>query len=319
MSEEKKAREIDLLDLFKSIGRGISNAINGFGNIILWNIRTAVKYYWLLLAFCLIGVVIGVYTFINFEPAYQAEMVLRSNTIPTHEMVPYVNQLANADFDKEKIDFAAIFNLDTSEVKDIVAVEAFYYVDLNKDGILDYVDYDEKFNAKDTTHVLDEKQLQVRATIKTPVQFNIMSDAIVNYIERNKHFQRANKARIEKVSKLVTTLDRELYLIDSLERKRFFDTEQSAHLEFGKSLVVGDGKQQLFYYDKMRIIQEINKKKDDILINPEIVSIVSPFPVQSTPTQSNFAALIIRLIELVFIGYFVAVILELIAFIKKKL
>ena len=319
MSEEKKAREIDLLDLFKSIGQGIRNAIDGFGNIILWNIKTALKYYWLILSFGVVGIILGVITFVNFEPAYQAEMVLRSNTIPAHEMVPYVNQLAKADFDKEQKAFAAIFKLDTTEVKKIVAIEAFYYVDLNKDDILDYVDYDNNFNAKDTTHTLHDKQLLVRATIKSPEQFNLMSDAIVSYIKRNKHFENANNARIEKTNVLVNAMDRELQLVDSLERKKFFETADAAHLQFGKSLVVGDGRQQLFYHDKMRIIKEINDKKDEILINPDIVSIVSPFPVQSTPTQSNFMALIIRLIELLLIGYVVSAGLELVAFIKKKL
>ena len=319
MSDEKKAREIDLLDLFKSMGDGIINGINSLGNLILWNIKTALKYYWLLGVFGAVGIVLGLITYFNFEPAYQAEMVLRSNSVPAYEMVPYINQLGEVNFEKENVSFAKIFKLDTAQVKQIQSIEAFYYVDLNKDGIIDYVDYDNDFNARDTANNIDKRQLLVRATINNPEQFNVMSDAIANYINRNTHFQRANKARVDRRKEMIKTLEDEFILLDSLERRSYFIDDTQPRLEFGKSLVVGNGTKQLFYKDKMRLQNEIDYRKEELYIHSGIVSILSPFPVQSTPTQSNLSALIIRVVELVFLGYMIALILQLISFIKTKL
>lgn len=319
MSDVNNKREIDLLDLFSKIGNGIRNFIYLIGDIILWNIKTAVKYYWMIIVFGVIGIVMGIVTYVNFSPAYQSMMVLRTNSVNSSDMVPYINQLADVDYEKEKEALSEVLKLDTADVKDIVSIKAYYYVDLNKDNKLDYIDFDEKFNARDTTNTLSETQIAVMATVRIPSQLNLMSDAIVNYINNNNYFKSKNDARIRNRSKYVEVLTRESQLIDSLELERYFNTEVHASLQMGSSVIFGKNEEQLFYRDKLNVNSMLNNHQEEITVNPGIVTIMTPFPVQSTPTQSNIVAMILRVLQLLILGYLVSVILELIVFVKTKL
>ena len=85
MSEQAKTKEIDLLQLFQSIGKGIVNLVTGIWDAIMWCLFFAVRYYLVLLIFLAVGITFGIVKSTKYTQLYKSDMIVRSNAVTSFE------------------------------------------------------------------------------------------------------------------------------------------------------------------------------------------------------------------------------------------
>ncbi len=146
--------EIDLLELFGLIFRKISQFFKSLFNFILHSIIFLIKKSPYLIVFTMIGMVIGFIIFKNTKRYYSSELVAQPNGISNGDMIGYINDLHQLCKESNYPSLAEALGLSDSTANKIKDIQAFWIVDVNKDGIGDYVDYNSDFNLKDTTQQL---------------------------------------------------------------------------------------------------------------------------------------------------------------------
>lgn len=160
--------EIDLLELFRRMGRTFNRWSKAFGRGLLIATVFLLKR-WLPLG---ISVALGVGTSLLIKVAspsfYSADLVLRNNTISNADMIAYINRLHTYCKEKNYTELANSILLTPQQIKNILDISAFWIIDKHRDGIPDYVDYKNNFNVYDTINIRMQDRLDIRVKIESP-------------------------------------------------------------------------------------------------------------------------------------------------------
>ncbi len=85
--------EIDLLELFRRMGRTVSKWLKAIGNAFLVSVIFLIKNIVTLLVSLLIGIGISYIIKWTTKPFYVSEVTFRSNVVPNAEMLSHINKL----------------------------------------------------------------------------------------------------------------------------------------------------------------------------------------------------------------------------------
>ncbi len=277
--------EIDLLQLFKNFGDFIARIFRGlFNGILAFIIFSIRKWAYLLVA------VLAALAFSYFYPnmkqdIYYSDLVLKSNAVQNQEMISYINRLGNLTSEANSTVLASSLNIDSADAEKIGSVRAYWFVDKNKDGIIDEADIDNKFLA-DTSVSKVGSRLGVRVMVTDPGVYDKIASGIEYYVNSNDYFNRMNESRLDNLREIIEQTDSEVDKLDSLQKKEYFKIEEVSRLREGQLVFTNDPEIKLLHEDLLGLVRSRQVSKRELDIHDNIISILEDFTVTERPANT---------------------------------
>jgi hypothetical protein len=284
--------EIDLIDLFRKISDSIINLLKTFGRAIMISFVFLLRN-WLPLAFSLfLGVGVSYALKYILKPGFSSEMVLRSNSVPAEEMITYVNKLHTYCSEENYSALSSSLGLSEQSVGLIDDISGFWVIDINKDKVPDYADYESKFNVYDTNNVRMPDRLDIRVRTKSLSEFTKIKTGILHYINGDSLFQQRNRVRNQQNSNFLKRIEYDIVQLDSLQKVKIY--EESKGRTPGKDnqiIFLQEQKTQLVYSD-IHSLYELKKIYEEQLeLYKDIVTVISDLTIPYKPyTRAKYYA-----------------------------
>jgi hypothetical protein len=283
-SKNVRDDEIDLLDLFKRIGRTIGKWTNALLKGFLISLVFMLRHWLPLLISIIAGVTISYVLKSNSSSFYTSDLVLRNNMVKidkktkrdnsgtTAEILSKINKLHLFCQEINSGSLAKALSLKEDYVKGISDISAFWIIDLNKDGIPDNVDYKGNHDVYDTINIRMLNILDVRVKFTSGLDLNKVRDGIIKFIEDDSLFQQRNRLRLKQNHELLSRLNYDIKQLDSLQKVKYFEeTRNMKPGNGGQIIFMQEQNTQLVYndiyylYDKKRDLEAENDLYENIV------------------------------------------------------
>jgi hypothetical protein len=299
--------EIDLLDLFRRMGRAFSRWGKSLGRAFLISIVFLVKR-WLPLGLS-IAIGIGVsYIFKATSPSsYTSDLVLRNNnvdlvltdnktdlilrsgTISNADIISYINKLKTYCKEKNMLALSEAISISAQKVDNISDISAYWIIDKGDDNIPDYVDYSDNHNVYDTINLRMNDRLDIRVKINSPQELTTVRNGILTFINSDSLFQQRNRVRLRQNQDLLKRLDNDIQQLDSLQKVKYFEETRSKQpLNGGQMIFLQEQRTQLVYGDIYSLYSRKQLLESDRDLYKGIVTVLSDF---SLPSKRDNGAL----------------------------
>ena len=234
--ENNKTREIDLIELFSSIGKSIGNFFVNIYNAFWWMVAFCLKRYIWIIAFIVLGLIIGIIDVSKGDSGYKSSAIIRTNALRSMEMKEYFDEINNYFPAKNHQSFDIVkekFNLDSTSAKEISSIKAHFFIDFNADGTLDAVDLNDNHSRKDTINVIDSLHLYIESTVTNPLTFTRIAKSLEYYVNNIPFLVEKNKNRLEILNDHYNLVSTEIHYLDSLQKSSYFGVSSNlAQLQF---------------------------------------------------------------------------------------
>ncbi len=254
--------EIDLLDLFRRMGRTLSHWLNALARVFLVSFVFLLRR-WLPLGLSIIaGVGVSYLLKTTSVSSFTSDMVLRNNLAlmdglthrdnsgTTSELISAINKLHTFCLENNPIALSDALSLNPESVKNISDINAFWIIDQSKDGIPDYVDYKGNHSPSDTTNIRMQDRLDIQVKINSPQDLNLVHGGIIRFIGNDSLFQQRNRVRLRQNFELLTRLDYDILQLDSLQKVKYFEETRNIQPKSGGQMIfLQEQKTQLIYDD----------------------------------------------------------------------
>ncbi|HDP74812.1 MAG TPA: hypothetical protein ENN49_02885 [Bacteroidales bacterium] len=276
-TQQQTSDEIDLLELFSRMWRGFKNAINWIINLIVKFFLLLIRKSLWIISFGIIGLVVGYIFYTLSKRFYSSEMTAISNSINNTYIVTSIN-LLNDLFKQKNYSIAAnSLNIDINRVQEIKSIEAFYTIDINKDGIPDYIDYKREYDPKDTLVKRLDSPFVIRVEVYNESVFDEVRDGIKNYIYKNKFVVDNNNERIRQNKALIETIEKEIRKLDSLQNVEYFELPQIQRATSNQMVLLNEKERKLYHSQKLALEREKLQLEKIQNINSEPITVVQDF------------------------------------------
>jgi hypothetical protein len=297
-NREINDNEIDLLDLFRRIGRTLEKwiraIIKGFLVSIVFLLRNSVT----LIFSILLGIGLSYALKWSSKPFFESEITLRSNTVPNSEMIAYINKLAILREEKNYKGMAEFLNTTSENARKIKRIDACWVIDRNRDSIPDFVDYRNQHNVYDTLNIRMKDRFVIKVALNDPQVLSQIRDGILFSVKNNPVFGQKNEFRIKEIDELRKRLIYDIIQLDSLQKVKYFEETRNKLPEKGGQIVfLQEQKTQLVYGDIYSLYQRkqvLDREKD---LYPDILTVISDFyqPLKRHNSGSYYGKVIIPL------------------------
>lgn len=309
-----KDDEIDLLDLFRRIGRTLNKWSIALGKAFLVSLVFLLKR-WLPLGLSIAAGIAISYILKTTSPSfYTSDLVFRNNLIlmdkktlrdnsgTTSEIISKINKLHTFCSENNTYALSQAIGMKPETVKNISDISAFWIIDQSRDGIPDYVDYKDTHNAADTLNIRMQDRLDIRVKINSPQDLSLVRDGIIRFIENDSLYQQRNRVRLRQNHDLLTRLNYDIIQLDSLQKVKYFEETRNVKPSSGGQIVfMQEQKTQLVYSDIYNLYtrkQELESERD---LYKGIVTVLSDF---SSPSRRDNGAMFYgkNVIPIIFLG-----------------
>ncbi len=272
----KQNEEIDLLELFQRMGRSVRKGIN-------WVINLAYQFFLLILrksiwigVSMIVGIVVGISLFFATQRFYASEMVAKANVTENNFVVNAINQLNDLCIDGNYKTLA--YYLETTELNasKIKSIRAGYGIDINFDGITDYVDYKNEVNLKDTNIRRLSRLFYVRVEVYNETGFATVTEGTKKYIWKNPYIIKNNEVRKIQIEAMISSYNQEIKKLDSLQKSYYFNqlTQKAGN---GQMMFFNEKDVKLFHRDVIALVAEKQNLEKSLIVDPDPITIVQDF------------------------------------------
>jgi len=296
-NKNTKEDEIDLLDLFKRIGKTLNRWAIALGRAFLISVVFLLKR-WLPLGLSLVAGIALSYILKTTSPSfYTSDLIFRNNLIlmdkktlrdnsgTTAEIISKINKLHTFCSENNLAALTQAVAMKPESVKNISDISAYWIIDQSRDGIPDYVDYKDTHNAADTLNIRMQDRLDIRVKIKSPQDLSLVRDGIIRFIENDSLYQQRNRVRLRQNHDLLTRLNYDIIQLDSLQKVKYFEETRNVKPNSGGQIVfMQEQKTQLVYGDIYALYtrkQELESERD---LYKGVVTVLSDF---SSPSRRD--------------------------------
>lgn len=281
--------EIDLLDLFKRMGRTLTSWFRALGRAFLITTVFLLKR-WFPLGLSIVAGIGASYLLKTTSASfYTSDMTLRSNAVPNSELIAYINRLYTFCLEENSIALSDALSVKPASVGNINDICAFWVIDQSKDGIPDYIDYKNNHDVYDTTNIRMQDRLDIRVKIKSPQELGLIRNGIVTFIQRDSLFQQRNRVRLRQNLELLTRLDYDIMQLDSLQKVKYFEETRNRQPQNGGQMIfLQEQKTQLVYTDIYSLYARKQALESERDLYKGIVTVLSEF---SLPARRDNGAL----------------------------
>lgn len=270
--------EIDLLELFRRLGRTLSKWFRALGTGFLVVVVFFIKNIIPLIFSIIIGVGISYLMKWITKPVYLSEITLRSNTVPNADMISYFNRLSIFINQKNFSELSASLSLTPEKAARIKKVAAYWVIDKNRDLIPDYVDYRNKYNVYDTINKRMQDRFVVDVILSDPKLFKEISQGFIQYTRKNSLFQMENDLRLRNMDELLIRLKYDIEQLDSLQKVKYFEETRNRIPEKGGQIIfLQEQKTQLVYEDIYNLYKRKQSFDEQKEVYPDILTLITDF------------------------------------------
>jgi hypothetical protein len=277
-NREINDNEIDLLDLFRRIGRTLGKWIHAIGTGLLVSIVFLLRNSVTLIFSIIVGVGLSYIAKWSSKPFYESEITLRSNAVPNSEMIDFINKLEILRNEKNYEGMAVSLNTTSENARKVKKINACWVIDLNRDSIPDFVDYRNKHNIYDTLNIRMKDRFVINAGISDPDVLPILKAGIMSYVKSDPEIRQKNEFRLKQTDELLARLNYDIIQLDSLQKVKYFEETRNKLPEKGGQIVfLQELKTQLVYGDIYNLFQRkqiLDQEKD---LYPDILTVISDF------------------------------------------
>jgi hypothetical protein len=277
--------EIDLLDLFRRMGRTLSRWANTIGRAFLISIVFMIKR-WLPLGLSIIlGVGVSYLLKETSDSSFTSDLVLKTNTISPADLIPYVNRLHSFCEDINRDALVSAIALSPTQVKNIIDISSYWIIDQGNNNTPDFVDYNNNHDIYDTINVRLQDRLDIRAKIKTPQELSLIRDGIIKFIESDSLYQRRNRVRLRQNQEMLVRLNYDIQQLDSLQKVKYFEETRNIQPRTGGQMIfLQEQKTQLLYPDIYSLYVRKQNLESEQDLYKGLVTVLSEF---SQPTRRD--------------------------------
>jgi hypothetical protein len=282
VTQEKKNNndEIDLLDLFRRMGKTISGWAKAVWRAFLISVVFLLRR-WMPLGISLIlGIGISFLLKKTSESFFTSDLVLRTNPVSTSDMISYINRLQKYCRENNKIALADALSLTKEQAENVHDIGAYWIIDKFKDGTPDFVDYSYNRNTSDTVYSRMQDRFDIRVRVNSSQDLTIIKIGIIKFINADSLFQLHNRVRIRQHQELITRLDYDILLLDSLQKVKIKEEAKNRQLQTGAQIIfMQDQKTQLVYADIYNLYARKQALEGERELYKDIVTVLSDFPI----------------------------------------
>lgn len=301
----KEVKEIDLLELFRLTAREVKKLILWILKALIFLIGFGLKKILFILLFGAIGAGVGFLLYTTSPRYYSSDMIAQPNGITSIDMVSYMNDLTELCKHKNTSALSHALNLDDSITKRIKNIQAYHYIDVNGDGIGDYVDFNQTFNATDTTKRIVESPVHVQIELFDISGFSTVKKALLTYIEGNPYHINLNKIRKVELNELIDQSIQEIAKLDSLQDVEYFRQKNSnSRSKSSNVLFLAETNQHMYYQDKLLLLEKKQNFMRELQLATTPITIIKYFS-ELTPKETNKLNYLSKYItHAILLGYF---------------
>ncbi len=293
--KKQTSDEIDLVDLTKKISRStgkmLSSLFNFLKTIFLQILIFIIKKFVYLLIFVVAGAIIGGIISYREKPYYETHLIMRSNLVSNVQMINYVNRIHTLCNGENIIGLSQSLNLDTTMVKSIKDLQAFWMIDKNNDGIGDYLDEKNEYIG-----LYDTTRYKIRLRTEFSVRLKVYDHSIIEevqhglefYINSNDYFIGISEFRKAQLNNLISKTDNEIFILDSLKRFEYFTSEEIPEITFDKFLIRSGENQEarLLHGSVLSLFRDKQSLERDLSSASGPITILQDFPLIQTPVNT---------------------------------
>ena len=269
--------EIDLLDLFRRMGRTFNHWGKSIGRAFLVSSVFLLKKWLPLVLSFLAAIGVSVLFKTTSASLYTSDMTIKSNAVPTSEMISYLNRLHRFCLEDNSMALADALSVKPASVNNISDISAFWVIDKGNDKMPDYVDFLNDADLTDSINVRMQDRLDIRVRIKSPQELSLVQKSIVTYIEKDSLFQQRNRVRLRQNRELLNRLDYDILQLDSLQKVIIEQTRIRQPQSGGQMIFVTEQKTQLVYTDIYNLYTRKQTLESDMDLYKDLVTILSEF------------------------------------------
>ena len=288
-NKDTKNDEIDLLDLFRRMGKTLNNWMNIIGRTILMSIVFLLKRWIPLGISIIVGIGASVLIKTRAQAIYTSDMVIRCNTISNTDMMIYISRLHNYCAERNIPALSEALSLDIETAKNIVDINTYWIIEDRKKGTAGMVDYTLRSNAYDTITSRMIDRIDIRVKTKTPYGFINLKNGIISFIKKDSVFQKKNRVRLTQSKDLLTRLNYDIQQLDSLQKIKYFqETKTRQPQNGGQMIFLQEQKTQLIYTDIYALYARKQALESERDLYPDIITVLSDFNVPVKPENEIF-------------------------------
>jgi len=275
---QKQNEEIDLLELFQRMGKSIRKGINWVINLIYQIFLLILRKRNWIAIFTIIGTAIGLLLFSLVTPSFESVMVARSNATQNTLVVDAIKNLSALCTQRNYNELARMIGTSTQNAAAIKSIGAFYGIDINADGQMDYIDYNNSFKAKkgDSTLLRLPGQFYVKITVMNEKVYPILTNGIKNFIAKDPFIAENNLIRKQQTSDMINSYNLEIKKLDSLQKSYYF-TQLTQRAGNGQMLFLNEKEVKLFHRDVLALVKEKQSLERSLLVDPDPITVVQDF------------------------------------------
>jgi hypothetical protein len=209
-------------------------------------------------------------------------MLVRANVVDNFYYVNLINEELSLENISSPLDWVRKLTIPASIAKQIYSIRACYGVDINKDGLPDIIDEDNKYiSSRDSSQAAQILQADFYITIRTyshDVLPHIRQN-ILTFISKSEYVQQHNAWRIESIKGEINYFNQQLDRFDSLQRYEYFQKENTkrASIGGGQLLVLNDPPQPLYHDELIRLKGQIGERNTILQLYSDPVTIIQEF------------------------------------------
>ena len=302
-SNNKNVRddEIDLMDLFRRMGRTLSRWGHALGRALLITLVFILKR-WIPLGLSIVlGIGISYFLKTTSASSYTSDMVLRNNLAQmdklkpkdnsgtTAELISKINKLHTFCLESNTLALSGALSLKPESIKNISDVNAYWVIDLSKDGIPDFVDYKGSHSAADTTNIRMQDRLDIQVKINSPQDLDLVRNGIMEFIANDSLYQQRNQVRLRQNQDLLARYNYDILQLDSLQKVKYFEeTRNIKPTNGGQMIFLQEQKTQLLYGDIYSLYTKKQLLESERDLYKGIVTVLSDF---SLPARRDNGAM----------------------------
>lgn len=275
--QPKTTEEIDLFEIFNRIGNGFKNLFNKMLLMLKSFLIVLIRKSLWIIFFSILGLLLSYVLFKNTNQYYYSEMVIRSNAMDNTNIIRSLNILNDLFINKNYEEVSNSLGISIVQAKKIKSINAYFGIDLNKDGVVDFVDYKNTYNPKDTNQNRILNIFYLKVGVYDQSVLLDLKEGIKKYVKTNPFILNNNEIRKEQTMLLIKEYSNEIEKLYNLQKIQYFELPRIQKSGNGQILVFNEKEFKLYHNE---IIDLINKKlalEKELAINPEPITIIQEF------------------------------------------
>lgn len=269
--------EIDLIELMNKMGQALKRFFIWLYELIISLIRYILSKTFWILSFSIIGGLVGYYLYNNTPRFYSSEMIAKSNSMNNSIIVNSINLLDELFVSQNYKALGVYLGMPIQEAEKIKSIAAFYAIDVNRDKLTDYVDYDKTYNPRDTTQKKLPDIFYLRISVFDETVFSSARDGIKQYLNTNPFVLENNSVRKAQTISLINEYKSQISKLDSLQKVQYFEVPKSQKAGNGQMIILNEKEAKLYHTEIFNLYKKQLELEKDLALNPDPITIVQDF------------------------------------------